>query len=86
MTQQPQSVVAGDGVPVVYVQETTIRGSTVGTVEENEGLHPHIRGTKTPDFVHVYRGISPMNRVFFPTSAVCLVRPPQARRVFQRGQ
>ena len=56
------------------------------TVEENEGLHPHIRWTKTPDFVHVYRGILPMNRVFFLTAALCLVRHTQARRVFQRGQ
>ena len=53
--------------------------------EENEGLRPHILGTKTPDFVQVYRGVSPMNRVFFPTSAACLVRPTKARRVFQRG-
>jgi hypothetical protein len=52
----------------------------------SEGLHPHMRWTKTPDFVHVYRGISPMNRVFFLTSAVCLVRLTQARRVFHRGQ
>ena len=38
------------------------------------------------DFAHVYRGILPMNRVFFLTAALCLVRPTQARRVFQRGQ
>jgi hypothetical protein len=74
------------GVPVVCVQETTIRGSTVKTVEENEGLCPHIQWTKTPDFVHVYRGISPINRVFFSTSAVCLVRATQAWRVFQTNQ
>jgi hypothetical protein len=56
------------------------------TVEKNEGLHPPIRGTKISDFVHVYRGISPVNRVFFPTSAVCLLRLTQAKRVFQIGQ
>src|SRR5712691_5804307 len=54
-------------------------------VEKNEGLRPHIRGTKTPDFVHVYRGISPRNMVFFPTSAAWLARPTQAGRVSQRG-
>jgi hypothetical protein len=52
----------------------------------SEGLYPHIRWTKTPDFVRVYRGILPMNRVFFFTSALCLVRHTQARRVFQRRQ
>src|SRR4029450_8333891 len=52
----------------------------------SEGLHPYIRWTKTPDFVHVYCGISPMSRVFFLTSAVRLVYATQARRVFQRGQ
>src|SRR5215472_6374956 len=36
-------------------------------VEENEGHHPHIRWTKIPDFVHVYCGISSINKVFFPT-------------------
>jgi hypothetical protein len=41
------------------------------TVEKNEGLRPHIPGTKIPDCVHVYRGISPTNRVFFHTSAAC---------------
>src|SRR6266446_2163202 len=66
------------GVPVVGVQKTTIRTFTVNDGEANEGLHPHIRWTKTPDFVNVYRGISPMNGVFFPTSVVCLVRPTQA--------
>jgi hypothetical protein len=30
-------------------------------VEKNEGLRPHIRWTKTPDFVRVYRGISLLN-------------------------
>jgi hypothetical protein len=40
-------------------------------VERNEGLRPHILGTKTSDFVHVYRGISPTNRVFFHISAAC---------------
>jgi hypothetical protein len=74
------------GVPIASVQETTIRESTVKTVGENVGLHPHIRWTKTPDFAHVYRGISLVNRVFFPTSVVCLLRLTQARRVFQRGQ
>src|SRR5215831_13580789 len=55
-------------------------------VEQNEGLHPHIWWTKTIDFVHVYRGILPMNRVFFPTSAVCLGCPIQTSRAFQRRQ
>jgi len=44
-------------------------------VEKNEGHRPHIWWMETPGFVHVYRGILPMNRVFFPTSAVCLIRP-----------
>src|SRR5262249_41381205 len=52
-------------------------------VGKNEGLRTHIRRTKTPDFVHVYCGISPMNRVFFPTSTVSLIYATQARRVFQ---
>jgi hypothetical protein len=73
-------------VPVAGVQKTTIRTFTVEGEEQNEGLHPHIRWTKTPDFVHVYRGISPINRVFFLTSTVCLVRPTQVRRVFLIGQ
>ena len=47
-----------DGVPVAGVQKTTIRTFTVEGEEKNERLHPHIRWTKTPDFVHVYRGIS----------------------------
>src|SRR4029434_3612029 len=59
------------GVPVAGVQKTTIHGSTIEPVEENEGLRPHIPWTKTPDCVHVYRGISPTNRVFFHTSAAC---------------
>jgi Transposase domain (DUF772) len=74
------------GVPVANVQETTTLESTVTTVGENEGLHPHIRWTKTPDFVYVYHGISPMNRVFILTFAVCLATPTQARKVFQRDQ
>ena len=73
------------GVPVAGVQKTTIHTFTVEGEEKTEGLHPHIRWTKTLDFVHVYRGISPMNRVFFLTSAVCLVSPTPARRVVQRG-
>jgi|SRR6516162_5353261 hypothetical protein len=36
---------ARPGVPVVCVQETTIRGSMVKTVEENEGLRPRISWT-----------------------------------------
>src|SRR5215471_8016234 len=36
-------------------------------VEKNDGHYPHIRWTKIPDFVHVYCGISSINRVFFPT-------------------
>jgi hypothetical protein len=61
----------------------THRQSTGKTVEQNEGLDPHMRWTKIPDCVHVYRGISPMNRVFFHASAVCLIRPTQARRIFK---
>src|SRR5438128_6965100 len=38
------------------------------------------------DFVHVYRGVSPMNWVFFPTATVRRVHPAPARRVFQRDQ
>jgi hypothetical protein len=34
--------------------------------EKNEGLRPHIQWMKTPDFAHVYCGVSPINRVFFP--------------------
>ena len=74
------------GVPVAGVQKTTIRTFMVEGEEKNEGLYPHIRWTKTSDFVRVYRGILPMNRVFFLTSALCLVRHTQARRVFQRRQ
>ena len=74
------------GVPVAGVQKTTIRTFTVEGEEKNEGLRPRIRWTKTPDFVHVYRGISSINRVFFLTSAVCPVRPTQGRKVFQRSQ
>jgi hypothetical protein len=48
------------------VQKTTIRTFTVEGEEKNEGLHPHIRWTKTPDFIHVYRGILPMNGGFLP--------------------
>src|SRR6266446_10730338 len=59
---------APQGVPVASVQKTTLHRSTVKTVEENEGLYPHIRWTKTSDFVHVYRGILPINKVFFLTS------------------
>ena len=72
-----------DGVPVASVQKTTIRTFTVEGEEKNEGLRPHIRRTKTPDFVHVYCGILPMNRVFFLASAVSLAYAPQAGRVFQ---
>jgi hypothetical protein len=74
------------GVPVASVHKTTLRTFTVEGEEKNEGLHPHIRWTKTPNFVYVYCGMLPMNRVFFLTSALCLVRPTQARRVLQRGQ
>jgi hypothetical protein len=49
------------GVPVADVQKTTIRTFMVKGVEENKGLHPHIRWAKIPDFFHVYRGILPMN-------------------------
>jgi len=39
-------------VPVVCVQETTIRGATVKTGEENEGLRPWIACTTITRFVH----------------------------------
>jgi hypothetical protein len=42
------------GVPVASVQETTIRGLTVATVDENGGLFPRIPPAKTPNFLHVY--------------------------------
>ena len=38
---------------------------------------PTHTGDENPDFVHVYRGISPTNRVFFHTSAACPVAPHQ---------
>jgi|RhiMetStandDraft_8_1073273.scaffolds.fasta_scaffold43030_1 hypothetical protein len=74
------------GVPVAGVPKTTIRTFPVNREDENEGLRLHIQWTKTPDFVHVYRGIFPMNRVFFLISTLCLVRHTQARRVFERRQ
>src|SRR5262249_27874962 len=74
------------GVPVASVQETSIRASMGKAVEQNERLQPHIWRTKTPDFVHVFCGVLPMNRIFCPTSAVCLLRPTQARGVIQRDQ
>jgi hypothetical protein len=46
------------GVPVAGVQKTTIRTFTVEGEEKNEGLRPHILVAKTPDFAHVYCGIS----------------------------
>jgi hypothetical protein len=54
------------------------------TVEENKGFRSHLRLTKTPYFVNVYRGISPMNRVFFPTSkrhGLVSKRPDFAERI-----
>src|SRR5215211_9329197 len=74
MKQRSRSAV-GFGVPVVGVQKPTIRPCTVKGEKENEGLRPHIPGTKTLDCVHVYRGISPTNRVFFHTCAACPRRP-----------
>jgi hypothetical protein len=71
--------VAVEGVPVVGVQKTTIRTFAVSGEEETEGLRPHILGTKTPDFVHVYRGLSLMNKVFFHTSAACPRMPHLSR-------
>jgi hypothetical protein len=56
------------GVPVASGQETSIRALVSKSVEQNEGLRPHIRWTKILDFIHVYRGILPVNRVFFLTS------------------
>jgi hypothetical protein len=76
----------GNGVPVACVPKTTIRIFPVNREDENEGLRPHLWWTKTPDFVHVYRGISPTNRGFFPTSTVCLLHLTQARRVFLISQ
>jgi hypothetical protein len=67
------------GVPVAGVQKTTLHTFVGNGEEENEGLHSHIRWTKTPDFIHVYRGILPMNRVFFLTSVVCLLRSAQVK-------
>ena len=55
------------GIPVAGVTEATIRRSTVKTGEENDGLNPRITWVKIPDFFHVYRGISPVNGVFFHT-------------------
>jgi hypothetical protein len=49
----PQVPVAS--VQIASVQKTTIRGAIVKTVEENEGLLPHIPPTHTPDFLHAYR-------------------------------
>jgi hypothetical protein len=43
------------GVPVVSVQETTIRGSTVNTVEAHEGLLLCIPQTKTPDYSNAWQ-------------------------------
>ena len=60
-------VFTAPGVPVAGVQKTTICAFTVEGEEKNEGHHPHIRWTKIPDLVHVYCGISSINRVFFPT-------------------
>jgi hypothetical protein len=40
------------GVPVASVQETTIRGLAVKTVEENEGLRPRISWTESPDIFY----------------------------------
>ena len=45
------------GVPLASVQETTSRGLTVKTVEENEALRPRIPHTKTPDFLHTIYGV-----------------------------
>src|SRR5215813_11568232 len=55
------------GVPVAGGQKTTIRTFTVNDGKENEGLHPHIRWMKIPDFARVSCRISSINRVFFPT-------------------
>jgi predicted AAA+ superfamily ATPase len=38
------------GVPVASVQETTIRGLTGETVEENEGLHPRLSWMTSANF------------------------------------
>src|SRR5262245_48210217 len=75
-----------DGVPVAGVPKPTIRTFPVNDEEENAGLRPHIRWTKIPDFVHVYRGISRMNWVCFPTAAVRRAHSPPARRILQRDQ
>jgi hypothetical protein len=55
------------------------------TVEENAGLRPPMRWMNIPDCVHVSRGISPMHKVCFLTSAVCLVCLTKARSVLQRA-
>jgi excisionase family DNA binding protein len=49
-TQQLQDFVAQQGVPVASVQETTICGSTVKTVEETAGLLPCKPKTKISYF------------------------------------
>jgi hypothetical protein len=53
------------GVPGATEQETTIRGSTVKTVEEHAGLHPCLSWTKTRDIVNIYRCIVPVKWIFF---------------------
>jgi hypothetical protein len=53
-------------------------------VEENEGLHPHIRWTKIPDFVHVYRGISLVNSIFFLTLCGLPRMPHPSRESFSK--
>lgn len=59
--QYCQFVRGGLGVPVARVQKTTIRTFAVNSEEENEGLRPHISGTKTPDALIGIRGL--MKRV-----------------------
>src|SRR5262249_14539185 len=73
------------GVPVAGVPKTTIRTFTVEGEEKNEGLRPHIPWTKTPDFVHVYRGISPTNRLFFHTFAACTRIPHLSQKNLSKG-
>ena len=65
------------------MQESCPYGSVRGVPGNGHSYRNHDQ-QYPPYFVHVYRGISPRNKVFFPTSAAWLVGLTQARRVFQR--
>ena len=74
-----------EGGAVAGAQQTTRCTCTARSEEANDGLHPPIQGTNTPDVIHVAWGISPLSRVCFLPSAVWLVHSPHARRVVQRS-